>query len=162
MNCTLTPQFLYQSSKWKFDFIIYWFKSNFLNYFLYIYIYIWIKTENFTGLNKVLLVLGRRTWTKFYWSWAEGPEQSFTGLGPEDLTKVLLVLGRRNWTKFYWSWDGRPEQSFTGFGPEDRCSLWGPLSLPHIKCPQYEYKHSSVNEHLRYLFLTFKVFISNI
>jgi hypothetical protein len=65
------------------------------------------------GLNKVLLVLGRRTsahredWTKFYWSWVGGPvvivrtEQSFTGLGSEDqwsswgLNKVLLVLGRR-------------------------------------------------------------------
>ena len=107
------------------------------------------------GLNKVLLVLGRRTgahhedWTKFYWSWARGPvlimrtEQSFTGLGSEDwcsswgLNKVLLVLGRRNgahhedWTKFYWSWVGGPvlivrtEQSFTGLGSEDRCSSWG-------------------------------------
>jgi hypothetical protein len=65
------------------------------------------------GLNKVLLVLSRRTsghcedWTKFYWSWVGGPvfivrtEQSFTGLGSEDqcssrgLNKVLLVLGRR-------------------------------------------------------------------
>ena len=84
------------------------------------------------GLNKVLLVLSRRTsghcedWTKFYWSWVGGPvfivrtEQSFTGLGSEDqcssrgLNKVLLVLGRRtsahreDWTKFYWSWVGGP------------------------------------------------------
>jgi hypothetical protein len=48
------------------------------------------------GLNKVLLVLGRRTgahhedWTKFYWSWTRGlvlivrTEQSLTGLGSED------------------------------------------------------------------------------
>ena len=107
------------------------------------------------GLNKVLLVLGRRTgahredWTKFYWSWARGlvlivrTEQSFTGLGPEDwcsswgLNKVLVVLGRRTGahredrTKFYWSWAGGPvlivrtEQSFSGLGPEDRCSSWG-------------------------------------
>ena len=52
--------------------------------------------ESHRGLNKVLLVLGRRTGAH------RRTEQSFTGLGSD-----LIV---------------RTEQSFTGLGSEDRCS----------------------------------------
>ena len=46
-----------QSLKWKFEFT----GSNQTLEFIYIYISIKIKTEKLTCLNKVLLVLGRRT-----------------------------------------------------------------------------------------------------
>jgi hypothetical protein len=50
---------------------------------------------------KVLLVLGRRKW-QFEFT---GPNQSFTGLGPEEVT-IWIYWSK---SKFYWSWAGGPE-----------------------------------------------------
>ena len=66
---------------------IFWSKSNF---WIYFFIYFKIKTEKYTGLNKVVYVLGLRIS-------GHREEQSFTCLGPYDRCS--------SWgTKFYMSW----------------------------------------------------------
>jgi hypothetical protein len=77
----------------------------------------------FTGLNQSFTGLGPKEMTiwiywsesKFYWSWAEGNDN----LNLLVWIKVLLVLGRRKWQFEFTGLN----QSFTGLGPEE-VTIW--------------------------------------